>query len=269
MGGRPAAAWREAGLLALLYLGYSLARVFGDDDLATATANARDLLEIERALSLDAERWANEALHAVPGLALASSYWYASLHYLVTPVVLVWAYCRAPLRYRQVRNALVVGSSAGLVGFTLLPMAPPRMLPGYVDTLATTAGSGWWGADASAPKGLGGLTNQLAAMPSLHVGWAVWCAWVVLLLSRNAVLRAVAVAYAAGTALVVVATANHYVLDAVAGVAVIALGVLAARPAGSVQCHRVVEARLRQRGAQQHPAVRVAQRDLCAARAGR
>ena len=64
-------------------------------------------------------------------------------------------------------------------------MAPPRMLPGYVDVLATTSVHGWWGSDASAPKGLGGLTNELAAMPSLHVGWALWCAWVVFLCTRS------------------------------------------------------------------------------------
>lgn len=217
-------AWRELALLALLYVGYSLARLLGDSDLGAATGNAQDLLRLESALHLDVERWANSVLHAVPGLAVASSYWYASLHYLVTPAVLVWAYRAAPQRYRRVRNALAFGSAAGLVGFTLLPMAPPRMLPGYVDTLAATASSGWWSSDASAPKGLGSLTNELAAMPSLHVGWAVWCAWVVLLLTRSRYLRAAAVGYAVVTTVVVVATANHYVLDAVAGAAVIALG---------------------------------------------
>lgn len=230
---RPAAraprAWRELALLALLYVGYSAARLVGDADLGTATGHAWTLLRVEELLVLDVELWANRTLHAVPGLAVVASYWYASLHYLVTPVVLVWAYRARPSHYRLVRDALVLGSAVGLVGFTLLPMAPPRMLPGFVDTLAATSAYGWWGADASAPEGLGSLTNELAAMPSLHVGWAFWCAWVVLRLVRNRWVRQGAVGYAVVTALVVVVTANHYVLDAVAGVAVMVVGMQVAR----------------------------------------
>lgn len=256
-------ALREVLLLAVLYVAYSAARMLGDADLAGAVASAESLLRVEAALHLDVEMWANRALHDVPLLALAASYWYAALHYLVTPVVLVTAYRRAPHRYRQVRSTLVAGSALGLVGFTLLPMAPPRMLPGFTDTLAATAGSGWWGTDASAPKGLGGLTNELAAMPSLHVGWALWCAWVVLLLSRTTWVRRLAVTYGAGTVVVVVATANHYVLDAVAGAAVMLLGhqvtVLASRARGrrgalSAQGERVVEASFGQRRGEQRAA---------------
>jgi len=228
-------ALREVALLAFLYVGYSAARMIGDADLAGAVAHAEALLRIESVLHLDVEMWANRALQDVPLVALLASYWYAALHYLVTPAVLVTAYRRAPHRYRQVRSTLVAASALGLVGFTLLPMAPPRMLPGYTDTLATTAGSGWWGTDASAPKGLGSLTNELAAMPSLHVGWALWCAVVVWWCTRDArnsrgvrAVRLVAAGYAAGSTLVVLATANHYVLDAVAGGAVLAVGALVA-----------------------------------------
>jgi hypothetical protein len=228
-GRRVPAAWREVALLLLLWLGYTLARLLGDDDLGGAVSNAEALLALERAVYLDVEQWANDALHAVPDLALAASYWYASLHYVVTATVLVWAYRSAPGHYRHVRTALVLGSAAGLVGFIVLPMAPPRMLPGYVDTMAATAGSGWWAEQASVPEGVGSLTNQLAAMPSLHVGWAVWCTWVVLLLSRGRAVRVLAVTYAVVTTVVVVATANHWVLDAAAGVAVMALGALASR----------------------------------------
>ena len=220
----------ELALLALLYVGYSAARLLADGDVSRAVANAHDLLRLESVLHLDVERSANHLLTGVPGLALVASYWYSALHYLVTPAVLVWVYRRHALGYRRVRNALVLATATGLVGFVLLPMAPPRMLPGYVDVLATTSGSGWWGSDASAPKGLGGLTNELAAMPSLHVGWALWVAWVVFLCTRNPWLRVAATFYAAGTTLVVVGTANHYVLDAVAGAVVVAVAVVVTRP---------------------------------------
>jgi hypothetical protein len=215
----------EIALLALLYLGYSGARLLAGADLNSATAHAYDLLHIETLLHLDVEQVANRALGANPVLALIGSYWYSLLHYVVTPAVLLWAYHARPLHYRRVRNALVAGTAVGLFGFTLLPMAPPRMLPGYVDTLATTAQHGWWGGDASAPRGLGALTNQLAAMPSLHVGWALWCAWVVVTLTRRTWVRVLAVAYPLGTTIVVIGTANHYLLDAVAGVAVMAFGI--------------------------------------------
>lgn len=215
----------EIAVIALLYVGYSVARMIGDADLSAAMAHAHGLLDLERMFHLDVELWANQALHSVPALALASSYWYALLHYVVTPAVLIWAYRSRRGHYRRVRDALVTGSAIGLMGFTLLPMAPPRMLPGYVDTLASTAGSGWWGTHASAPEGLGSMTNELAAMPSLHVGWAMWCAWVVIRLSTNQHLRLAAVTYAVATTLVVIATANHYVLDAVAGSAVIMVAI--------------------------------------------
>jgi hypothetical protein len=231
----------EVGLLALLYVGYSAARMIGDADVSTAVGHAHDLLDIERFLHLDVERWANQAVHSVPGLALASSYWYALLHYVVTPAVLVWAYRAHRQHYRRVRDTLIIGSAIGLVGFTLLPMAPPRMLPGYVDTLATTAGSGWWSSDASAPKGLGALTNELAAMPSLHVGWALWVAWVVIGVSTNKHLRTLAVTYAVGTTVVVVVTANHYVLDAVAGVAVMMIAMRLATVMADRRRDRVAE----------------------------
>jgi hypothetical protein len=228
-------AGRELALLASLYLAYSVARLMTDADLGTATGNAWALLRVEGAVHLDVERSLNDALTAVPGLPLLASYWYSVLHYVVTPAVLVWVYRAHPDRYGVARNALVIGSALGIVGFALLPMAPPRMLPGFVDTLAATSGSGWWGADASAPRGLGGLTNELAAMPSLHVGWALWCAGVVWWCTADRrtkaarTVRQAAAGYALGTTLVVLATANHYLLDAVAGAAVIAAGALVAR----------------------------------------
>lgn len=221
---------REVALLAVLYVGYSAARLVADSDPGRAIAHAHALLRLESLLHLDVEAWLNGLVSGVPALALAASYWYSALHYLVTPAVLVWAYRRHPGRYGRARTALVVATAVGLVGFVLLPTAPPRMLPGFHDTLAATAGDGWWSSDASAPKGLGGLTNELAAMPSLHVGWALWCAWVVGTLARRRWVRLAAVGYAVGTALVVVGTANHYLLDAVAGAAVVVVGIVVTRP---------------------------------------
>src|SRR5512138_2832384 len=85
---------REVAVLALLYVGYSAARLVGDATMTSAVAHARDLLSVERVLHIDIEAPANAALAAVPVLAVAASYWYSALHYVVTPAVLVWAYRR-------------------------------------------------------------------------------------------------------------------------------------------------------------------------------
>jgi hypothetical protein len=217
-------AWQELALMGGLYLVYGLIRGVADDSAAAAFANGRTLLAVEQALHLDVELAWNAVLTGAPLLALLSSYWYATLHYLVTPAVLVWVYRSRPQHYAEARNGLVAASALGMVGFLVLPTAPPRMLPGYTDVLETTAGWGWWSGDASAPRGLGGWTNEFAAMPSLHVGWALWCAGVLLVLAQGRLVRLLAAAYPVVTTFVVVATANHYLLDVVAGAAVVAAG---------------------------------------------
>ena len=159
---------------------------------------------------------------------------YASLHYLVTPAVLVWLWRRHPTHYRLARTWLMISTLIGLAGFTMLPTAPPRLLPGgygFVDTMAQYSPYGWWGADASAPRGMGSLTNQYAAMPSLHVGWALWCGLILFRLGRHWPVRAIGAIYPVVTVLVVLGTANHYLTDAVAGVLVMGIGRALAQPA--------------------------------------
>jgi hypothetical protein len=165
-------------------------------------------------------------LAPVTEIAVPMSFWYATLHYLITPSVLAFVYFRHRSDYARARNAIVIGSAIGLVCYLLLPTAPPRLMPGsgYLDALSRTASFGWWGGDASAPAGLGHITNELAAMPSLHVGWTVWVAWAMWRYAGVAG-RALSCAYVAGTCLVVIATGNHWVLDAVAGALVIVAGI--------------------------------------------
>ncbi|MET0766093.1 MAG: phosphatase PAP2 family protein [Aeromicrobium sp.] len=220
---------QEIALLATLWIFYSLSRLVAADDLSSARGRAGDLLHLERYVHLDIEAWLNQALAPINGIAVPMSFWYASLHYLVTPAVLAFLYFWHRSDYAPARNAIVIGSAIGLVCYLLVPMAPPRLMPdsGYLDVLAQTSSVGWWGGDASAPAGLGHITNELAAMPSLHVGWTVWVAWAVWP-HTGRLGRALACAYVAGTFLVVIATGNHWVLDAVAGAAVIGLGILVA-----------------------------------------
>ncbi len=208
---------RELILLAALYVGYSASRLVADDAFTPAAARALNLLDLEKVVWLDVEALLNGWFVAVPLVGLIASYWYATLHYIVTAAVLLWLYRRGPGDYLPARTALALATILGLLLYLMVPMAPPRLLDGYVDVLELNAASGWWGADASAPRGLGGLTNQLAAFPSLHAGWALWVLLVARRHARARWVRGLAWAYAAGTTIVIVGTANHWLLDAVVG----------------------------------------------------
>jgi hypothetical protein len=212
---------REASLVAIVYMLYDASRFFVEGHRHDAVVNASSLLQVERAAGIAWEHALNVTVSAHAALAITSAYLYASLHYFITPVVLVWLWRRHHEVYPRARRTLVIATLVGLVGFTLLPIAPPRMLPGFVDTMARYAYAGWWGTDASAPRGTGQFTNEFAAMPSLHVGWALWCGWQLVQHARPLAVRVLGVLYPLVTTFVVIGTGNHYLLDAVAGIAVV------------------------------------------------
>jgi len=223
--------FREAALIVALYLGYVSARLLANGNPYEARHHADEILHAERWLHLDFEATANVFVSGTVWLAGPASYWYAALHYVVTPIVLVWLYLRHRDLYGRARTGLVFTSAIGLVGFLLYPTAPPRFVDGYVDTLAKYADIGWWSAHASAPKGFGQFTNELAAMPSLHCGWALWVAWAVVSAKASKPLQVIAIGYAAGTAAVVVVTGNHWTLDVIVGWAVAVAGIALSRTA--------------------------------------
>jgi hypothetical protein len=225
---------REIAIVASLYVAYSAARTLADGDLAPALARATHLERIERALRLPGEQWLNQAAAVHGWLGIVADYWYASLHYVVTAVVLLWLYRRGRDVYLPARRVLATASTVALTFYLLMPTAPPRMLAGFTDVMALHSGSGWWGADASAPRGLGGLTNELAAFPSMHAGWALWVALAVWGASRSRALRSLSLAYALGTGIVVIATANHWLIDVVVGQAIVLLTWLALGRSGAL-----------------------------------
>ncbi|MEU0627919.1 phosphatase PAP2 family protein [Streptomyces sp. NPDC005989] len=225
--------WTELPLLALVYGLYSAGRLVARGDVSTAIDHGLSILRLEQTLHINLEHPLNRLLTAHPSIGIPADFAYASLHYLVTPAVLVWLFRRRQEVYRRARTWLMASTLFGLIGFTLLPTCPPRLLEaryGFVDTMAQYSSYGWWGAEASAPRGMGGMTNQYAAMPSLHVGWALWCGILLWRHSKNPYVRAAGVAYPLITTFIVMGTANHYLLDAVAGAAVMGVGALLARP---------------------------------------
>lgn len=216
------AALREISLLAGCLLAYSAVRLAAVDERWVADRNAEAILGFERLLHLDVEASVNAALGRVPALEVLASYWYAGLHYTVTPLALFLVYRLRRDRYRTMRTALLLPTAIALIGYVLLPTAPPRLLGGYTDTLLATSDLGWWSGEGSAVRGAASAVNQFAAMPSMHVGWALWCSLVFWQLARGRTHRALAASYAVLTTVVVVATGNHWVLDVVAGAALVA-----------------------------------------------
>ncbi|PYC76693.1 hypothetical protein C7C46_22040 [Streptomyces tateyamensis] len=224
--------WRRGRweLLLLVYAAYDGSRLLASNNLVQAQQHGQDLLSAERALHLSPELWLNRAFTTHSWLGVPADFAYATLHYAVTGAVLFWLWRFRRAAYAHARNWLLVTTTLGLAGFVAFPTAPPRLLDGsagFVDVLAQHASIGWWSGGGGVPKGLAEMTNDYAAMPSLHVGWALWCGLLLWRYSRNRVLRALGLLYPAAIAVVVVGTANHYLLDCVAGVAVTALGLWA------------------------------------------
>lgn len=221
--------WSELPLIVLVYALYSAGRLLARGDVSTAVDHGLAILRVEKALSLNAEHPLNRLFTREPWLGIPADFWYASLHYLVTPAILIWLFRSRGRLYRSARTWLMTSTLVGLIGFTLFPTCPPRLLApehGFVDTMAYYSSYGWWGGEASAPRGLGGMTNQYAAMPSLHVGWALWCGVMLWRYGGTRTAKVAGVAYPLITTIVVMGTANHYFLDAVAGAAVMGAGLL-------------------------------------------
>ncbi|TDD97234.1 PAP2 family protein [Actinomadura rubrisoli] len=211
--------WRELMLIVLFYTGYTLTRiVLVKDGTGPAFAHAGDILHVERFLGIDVELGLNQTLLGVPWLARTANIFYATMHFIVTLGVVVWLYRYRPQDYRWLRTSIMVATGVALLGFWLYPLAPPRFLhsEGFVDPVTALHSLGLYASDAS-----GSLTNQYAAMPSMHAGWALWCGFILVKLASQRWAKVLGAIYPATTVFVILSTANHYVLDAVAGVALI------------------------------------------------
>jgi hypothetical protein len=213
--------WRELLLVLPAYWLYTLVRNAVPDQETAALAQAEQLYRVERALGIDVELAVNQGLDRVTWLIVGMNYYYAVAHFIVTIAVLVWLYRRHPAYYAPARTVFLVTNAVALVVFYVYPLAPPRLLPGrgYIDTVVT---HGTWGSWASGD--VAAATNQYAAMPSMHVAWSVWCGLAIVLLARRRWVRMLGVAHPAATLVVIVATGNHFVLDAVGGVIALGLG---------------------------------------------
>ncbi len=203
-------ALRELLLVATLWVAYSLGRQAADGHVTAAFANARGVWDLEKLLRLPAEGGLQDLLLQSSAVVTVANCYYAFVHFPATAMFLVWMYLRRPDRYRRVRNTLALLTAAALVVHTLFPLAPPRMLgvTGMIDT-GRLYGPGVYG-----PPDTDTFTNQYAAMPSLHVGWAILVA-VTLIAVTTGPWRWLWLAHPILTFTVVVGTANHYWVDGV------------------------------------------------------
>ena len=212
--------WVEALAIAWLCWLYDILTNLAPTRRAIALSHAASVLRIERTLGIDPELSLNRWLAGQHALALALSDYYDNAHFVVTLGLLGLLWWRRADVYPSLRNALVATNLIAFAVFWLWPMAPPRLLPGngFTDVVAATHAFGSWHTGSLAAD-----ADQYAAMPSLHIAWAVWCVVVIWHLTRRRWLRALGLAHVGITAFAVMATGNHFLLDVLAGALTAAL----------------------------------------------
>ncbi|MYS21883.1 PAP2 superfamily protein [Streptomyces sp. DvalAA-14] len=206
--------WFELLLIVFSYWLYSQIRNAVPQQRGLALRHSRGVWSFERNLGLGVEHAINHGINSVTWLIVPMNYFYATLHFIVTVSVLVWLYLNHPGRFRAARTVVFITTWLALVGFWLFPLAPPRLLAGagFIDTVRVHH---TWG---SVDQGnLSTVSNQYAAMPSLHIGWSLWCGVTVASLAKPLFVRVLACVYPALTLLVIIATGNHFWMDAVGG----------------------------------------------------
>ena len=246
--------WKEALIVAVFYLVYSWTRnQFGSHRIAAdgvpenAFHNAEKVIQLERMIGLYHEESIQELFLPSQWLIKLMNMYYGSAHFVVTIVVFALLFWKRPAVFPQWRNTLAVMTALAIAGFALFPLMPPRLLDepcpiqqegayggaciesryrdggfGYVDTLDEYGGGPW----SFNSEGMASISNQYAAMPSLHIGWSTWCAVGVWPLLRRRWQRVAVLAYPLLTFFCIIVTANHYWIDGAGGLLAFGIGAL-------------------------------------------
>lgn len=211
-------------LIALFAVGlYEVAHVLDGDRRSVALSHARSVLHFERFIHVDWERFVQAHMVHQSVLRVLANTVYAWTYWPVVLGALVFLWSRDRRRFAILRDAMVLAGAVGLAVFVAFPVAPPRMLPGFFNTISRSS--------AAYQVVHGSIADPFAALPSFHAGWVAIAAVVAALAATHRrIALPVATAVAAGMTIAVVATANHYVVDAVSGIVLCALtGVVASR----------------------------------------
>ena len=206
---------RQFSLFLCAYFAYRLVRGLVEGRATAAFQHAREVISIERTLHLFVEpsvqAWASGS-HVV----MESASWlYVNAQTSVTIGALLYVYLRHNQSFYFVRNMLMIGMAIALIGYTVFPTAPPRFMPewGFIDSVADLTGVG-------ASQGSGSMTalfNPYAAVPSMHVAFAVMIGWPLARLARTPAVRVLWLVYPFLMTFVIVVTANHFIVDALLG----------------------------------------------------
>ena len=207
------AGWRlQLALFAGAYVLYTAGRYLTIGDYQSAIRHADLIVDAERTLEIAVERSVQEALQGTTWLWLLN-HLYLAAQLVAVPATLLWLYLRAPHGYRRLRNVVLSTWLLSLPVYALFPVAPPRLAdPEMVDTITSQTGF------ALDSKLTTSLYNPLAAVPSLHAGFALAVGAAILRHAQTLVPRLLGALWPATVALAVVATGNHFVLDIGAGI---------------------------------------------------
>lgn len=224
---------RQVFLIALVYGAYSLVRGLVEGNANAAFQHARDLIELERTMHVFVEpsvqAWASGS-HALMDF---SSWLYVNAQTTITLAALVYLYVRHNGSFYFVRNMFAVAMLIALIGYTVFPTAPPRFLPewGFIDSVSDFTGV----KVNEHAAAMNALFNPYAAVPSMHVAFALMIGWPLASLSRTRIAKVLWRLYPLLIAFVIVATANHFVLDAVLGALTAGASALSARRLGQLR----------------------------------
>jgi len=254
--------WKEAAIVIAFYLVYSAIRNrFGSNQIAAdgvpeaAFHNAERIIRIERAIGLFHEESIQELFLAQRWFIQFWNVYYGTAHFFVTLAVFILLFFKRKDVFPQWRNTLAAMTALAIIGFAFFPLMPPRLLDqpcpsaesvefggacveselrpgkvqvfdgsngfGFVDTLSVYGGP--WRFDS---EEVASISNQYAAMPSLHIGWSTWCALAVWPLLRRRRTRAAVLLYPLATLFCIIVTANHFWLDGAGGLLAFAVGAL-------------------------------------------
>ncbi len=221
-------ALRQISLFAAAYLAYRVVRGMVEQHYGgVAFAHARDLIAIERGLHVFVEpsiqAWASGS-HIVMVLA---SWLYVNAQTTITFSALLYLYLRHNRNFYFVRNMFMIAMAIALAAYTIFPTAPPRFMPewGFIDTVSNVTGVHISHASASSMS----LFNPYAAVPSMHVAFALMVGWPLAYLSRHRIVRALWLMYPFLMTFVIVVTANHFIVDAFLGAVTAGVSALGAR----------------------------------------
>ena len=204
---------REVAILSAGAAGYFGGRLLVEGSRGTAVRNAERLLELEHDLGFDIERELQEFTVDNDLLRFLGNATYVWLHWPLLIAVLWFLFHRGHGQYRPLRNAMFLSGAIGLLLFALLPMAPPRFMPGFEGTVSDAARRHYLSYPLS-------WTNPYAAFPSFHAGWTLIACMALSSTMRTPLTRVVVLIPGALVMGAVISTGNHYVLDTLAGTAI-------------------------------------------------